>query len=769
MYRLILLILISFSIQAQIGIGEWRLHVPLNQGRQVVNTPDKVFMSTSFSLLEYDKESFEVKEWSKINGLSDNGVNSVAFDPERNQVVIGYSNGNIDLLKSGSVSNISDIKRFNLASSKVINDIYVYNDFAYLSCGFGIVVLDLERKEIKETYYIGDNASYINIRQIAISNDSIHAATESGLYQAGINSNNLADFNNWTINQKFDTEFVASIGTYNDLLFVNQFVEGFSNDSLWYSDGVQWTLFNEGIPDDFYEIEENDGDLLLSGSFKIYVYSDIQTVKTDIYTYGELSPQPNMVVKGDKENEYWIADRFAGLVHSLDRWNHTLLSPNTVNYEFAYALDASSDVVYSAGGGLNSAGNNIWNASSGQRYSENAWTSFVFNNQEGFNDTLYDMVDVTINPNNTDEVFFASHGRGLVETNNGIVQEVYRDHNSIIEASTVDGFYFSRIGAVTFDDEGRLWIGNSFANENLKLKDGDDWYSFDLGSSVNSNSRVRNIYASSRYNQVWISFEDGNIVVYHHNGTIDDTADDDFQLITNTANGGNLPDRHVNVINEDKDGEIWVGTDKGVAVFYNPSAIFNGTNDWSAQQIIIQQGEYFQNLLESSVITDMFVDGANQKWFATQSNGVYLFSANGQEEIHHFTTENSPLLSNTVQSITVHEQTGEVFMGTENGIISFRGVATEAKDYFQDVYAFPNPVRPGYSGNIGISGLVRDAIVKITDISGNLVYETRAEGGQASWDGKRLDGEAVSSGVYLVFCSDDLGEQTLATKILIVR
>ena len=769
MYRIVFFVLLCFSINAQVGIGEWRLHVPVHKGKQVAETPSQVFMSTSYSMLAYDKESFELKEWSKVNGLSDNGVNAIKYDEDRSQLVIAYKSGNLDLFSESQVINISDIKRYPIAGDKIINHIYIYKDKAYLACGFGIVVLDLIRKEIKETYYIGENASFINILETTVHNDTLFAATETGLYQAGMSSNNLADFNNWTVNAQFENKHVSALASFQGQLLVNHFIEGFANDSLWILKNSDWSLFPINEADDFYQLDASDDELMIAGNYKAYVFAEDLTLQSSIYTYGEESPQPNMIIKGSNDSEYWIADRKYGLVHSKDPWNNEVLSPNSVEYEFAYAFDAKGDALWSAGGGKESSGGNIWNTNSCQSFLSNSWSSFVFNEQDAVEVELYDMVDVAINPSNTNQVYFAGWGGGLVETNNGNVVNVYNETNSTLESSIVDGFYFLRIGAIAIDAEQRVWIGNSIADDVLKMKDGEEWYSFNLGNAASITSEVRNIMVSDRYNQVWIALEDGNIVVYDHKGTIDDDSDDEVKKITTSAGAGAIPNKHVNVVKEDKDGEIWVGTDEGLSVFYSPSLIFESGSEWDSQQIIIQQGEYFQNLLEASVITDMVIDGANQKWFATESDGVYLFSENGQEEIHHFTTENSPLLSNTIQSIVVQEKTGEVFIGTEEGVISYRGVATEGGNVFGEAYAFPNPVRPGYTGNIGITGLVTNAIVKITDISGDLVSETRAEGGQAVWDGKRIDGSEVSSGVYLVFCSDENGEQTLATKILVVK
>ena len=221
-------------------------------------------------------------------------------------------------------------------------------------------------------------------------------------------------------------------------------------------------------------------------------------------------------------------------------------------------------------------------------------------------------------------------------------------------------------------------------------------------------------------------------------------------------------------IAEDLDGDIWVGTDQGIVVYYYPENVFEDS-DFHAQRIILTIGDVTQYLLNTEMITAIAIDGANRKWLGTKSSGVYLVSENGTEEIHHFTEGNSPLLSNQINDIGINHETGEIFFATDKGLISYRGSATMGSDEFRDVYVYPNPVRENYDGDITIRGLVSDVNVKITDISGNIVYETTAEGGQATWNGKNFSGSRVSTGIYLVFCSNDDGSKTYITKLLFIK
>jgi hypothetical protein len=230
---------------------------------------------------------------------------------------------------------------------------------------------------------------------------------------------------------------------------------------------------------------------------------------------------------------------------------------------------------------------------------------------------------------------------------------------------------------------------------------------------------------------------------------------------------GSLPGNSVYSFAEDRDGEIWLGTDDGIAIFYSPEDVL--TENIDAQRPLVDFDGYVQYLLESETVKAIVVDGANRKWIGTERAGVFLLSEDGSEEIHHFTEENSPLLSNTIISMTINGETGEVYIGTAKGLIGYKAMATDPKDTNTDVYAYPNPVRPGYTGPIAVKGLVNNANVKFTDVNGSLVYETLAEGGQAVWNGYDFNGRRANSGVYLVFISNPDGSETMVTKILFVK
>jgi hypothetical protein len=269
-------------------------------------------------------------------------------------------------------------------------------------------------------------------------------------------------------------------------------------------------------------------------------------------------------------------------------------------------------------------------------------------------------------------------------------------------------------------------------------------------------------------NQKWIVSPKGNgLICFNDNNSIDNTGDDKWKLYRSGSGNGNLPSNNVLSLAKDKNGFIWIGTDDGIGIVQCPQNVFSSLG-CDAILPVVQQGGFNQYLFKGEEVRSIAIDGADRKWVATK-NGAWLVSNEGDEVIYRFTEENSSLLSNDVKRISIDGKTGEVFFATANGICSFRSTATEGGKKNENVLVFPNPVPPGYAGTIAIRGLVNNAIVKITEMDGRLVFQTRALGGQAIWDGKDYTGRRISSGVYLVLVSDDERKENLATKIIFIN
>ena len=268
-------------------------------------------------------------------------------------------------------------------------------------------------------------------------------------------------------------------------------------------------------------------------------------------------------------------------------------------------------------------------------------------------------------------------------------------------------------------------------------------------------------------NQIWIiSPKDNGIFCLNYGQSIDNINDDKWKYYRQGVGNGNLPSNNVFSLVKDKNGFIWVGTDKGIGIIQCAGEIF-GTQSCDAILPIVQLDRFAGLLFKDETVQCMAVDGANRKWIGTK-NGLWLISPDGDKIIYRFTEENSPLLSNDVKRLAIDPSTGEVFIASFNGMCSFRSTATEGGTANENVLVFPNPVPPGYRGTITIRGLVNNALVKITEMNGRLVQQSRALGGQFVWDGKNYKGEKIASGIYLVIIRDDSGTEKIVSKIAIV-
>jgi len=761
---------------AQLAIGQWRDHLSYKKGISVTQNDSLIYCATESGIFSLNKYDNAIERLSKISGLSDVGVNTIRYNDYNSTLLIAYKNANIDLVSDNTIYNISDIKRAIITGVKTLNNIHFKNELAYLACGFGIVVLDMDKREIKDTYYIGVNGGYINIRDITSDANYLYAATDSGVYRASFSSSNLADYNSWS------TFSSLSKGKYNTLVsFAGKIYTNYSApstapwpaDTIYEYDGNQWKNFVK--PDTaFYPIHKLDTGydrLLISNVWGTDIYNSTQAYigRINIFTTGfDINPYQSIIDKNNPDM-YWIADNNNGLIKSYKIGSGSeAFAPNGPNTSGVYSMDMVEDELWVARGDRSEIWIGTYNSAEAYNFSHETWAS-TKSGAGGIAalDSIYDIVTVSIDPANKEHVYLGSLGAGIIELNNGTLTKLWNETNSSLQSRGDASFHWVGVFGMTHDKSGNLWATNSYATNPLSVRKTDGtWQSFNFSGIVTTPTISQVLITQS--NQKWMVLpRGGGLLVFNENGTWATNDDSKKKLLSGEGNG-NLPTNEITCLAEDKDGEIWVGTNKGIAVFFCADQVFSASG-CEAQQIYIEQDGHTQILLETEVVTTIVIDGANRKWMGTQNSGAYLMSEDGTTEVKHFTAENSPLLSNEVRSIAINPKTGEVFFGTTEGIISYRNDATEGIEDFADVYVFPNPIRPGYEGPIAITGLVENADVKITDISGSLVYHTKALGGQAIWYGKNFSGEKASSGVYMVFCANEDGSKTYIAKILLVN
>lgn len=762
---LLFLILLNIPLSAQIAVGQWRDHLPYQNGKMVADANNLIYYAGEDGLFSYHKTEGDIQRLSKVEGMSDVGYAAIAFSSENNALVVAYKNTNIDLIKDNAIINIPDIRDRQILGNKTINNIHIDGDFAYLACGFGIVVIDLARNEIKETYIIGANGSAINVHDVSSTPSELVACTESGVLHAAKSGINLLDFANWQLYQDIPVGRYNAGTYFNGRLYVN--LTNTPRDTLYFRLNDQWFYLDTTYTDPLRNLESTEDRLLVIRYGSTFEYNTSLERLRLIFEYGgDRYALPNHATH-DAVGNLWIADRVHGLIRYGADFSVGSIGVNGPGSTSSYNISVWDNRCYVSSGGFTVMLSNQYDPNGYFTFKENQWKNVSV---YAFPQTvpLRDYVRVLTDPFDSRRVYAATWGWGLLEYYDDQFVQHYDADNSAIRpvAGTTDRLMVS---GLAMDRNHTLWMSGAESGDLLYAKTADGtWYgySFDVVGNITFGD-----IAIDNIGQKWVVLPRGaGLLVFNDNGTLSNKTDDQAKRLNSSIGNGNLASTTTTCVVTDLNGQVWVGTDNGISVFFSPQSIFSG-NSFDSQRILVQQDGYVQYLLENERVSTIQVDGANRKWIGTEGAGVFLMSPDGTEEILHFTTANSPLFSNIITAIGIDQLSGEVFIGTDKGMISYRGTATYGEPEFSEdkVYAFPNPVRHDYEGPIAIKGLVRDADVKITDVAGRTVFATKAQGGQAIWDGRGIGGNRARSGVYMVFASDDEGNETFVTKVLFIQ
>ncbi|HPF50282.1 MAG TPA: two-component regulator propeller domain-containing protein [Draconibacterium sp.] len=769
-FTFLISILLFLQLPALAQLGSWKDYLSYSNGIKTVVDGSKVFCATEGGLFYYDTDD---NSTNKISGLSDFGIKTLAHSAELDLLIIAYTNSNLDIIRGGEVINLSDIKRKTLTADKSIYNVVINGHEAFIACGFGIVVLNLDRNEIKDTYFIGDGGSPLAVYDVDFYNQNIYAATEDGILYAPDSGVNLLDYTNWSkdelvphAGEKF-TELEMHAGK-----LVAVYTPGeTNNDESFIWDGNSWTGFYASMRN-VEELASNGDYLTFTGSHEIVIFNTgfSQAGKISSYQF-EGETVSYIYAKStaiSNDGTIWIADHQKALVH-YDGNNFESSFPDGPVDNEVFFLTNSSSALWVAPGGRTSGWNNSFLPPYFKRFKDGRWTNFSSKEipeLTGFQD----IVCIAVDPADENHIFVGSWGGGVLEFRNDEFVERYTNFNSPLQTELPQqpNEPYVRIGGLDFDSEGNLWITNTAtAEKNIhKLSPSGDWKSFTMSQAVGK--KIGPLVVSDNDDK-WVLIPRGNDAY-----VVDKTGDRIRKLnvtsyFTNGTEEYTTRMSDVYSIAKDQQGAIWIGTSQGVAVYNNPERIWEVEVFYASQPGLDLNDGIYHPLLSTETVTAIAIDGANRKWLGTNGSGVFLVSESGDKEIEHFTAENSPLLSNTIRSISVNEKSGEVFFGTDKGLISYQGDASGGKNDYSEVYVYPNPVRETYDGPVTITGLIAESDVKITDIGGNLVFKTTSLGGQAVWDGRNQNGKRVKTGVYLVFCNDKYGNQTHITKLLFIH
>lgn len=765
--RLILFFLMSFVlVQAYPQNNRWTIYAAYHDASKCVSVGSKIYVLSDGGLYSYDYEDMDVVTYDKSGVLSDNGIFDISYCSEEKTLVIVYNNGNIDLLyDDGSVYNMTDFKN-KTAGDKTINDIYVNGKNMYMSTNYGLLIVDIAECIFSKTYTLD-----YGINSVAVDGNFIYAATDNGVYK-GNTADNLQDKSKWSvITKNAIDEFIDFNGklyslTSSGVFSIDKSTFAMTNISKF--SAKYWSICNDM--------------LLLSDASSLY------SVGTD----GKMTLLDGKGIRTADYagNTYWCAcgtDGLKGMSLKDGKFTENVSSviPDSPMRNYSYFLRMTPENrLLVAGGSFNYNGQSF--PGTLMKYENQSWTCFDEETPIAtVGKSLYvNVTDIAQDPNDSEHHFAGSASDGIFEFKDYKMVNHYDYRNSplqsILPSSSRPNAYVWITG-LEYDKDGNLWMLNNQTDTIVRILKNDGKWAALYYSEIKDIPTLDQVLFDNR-GWAWINCRrtTNNPVNYagvfcvDTKGTLENTADDSRKFITRFSNQDGVaysPDLF-NCIAEDLDGNIWFGTDKGPFVTYSPEDVFDNGFYFTQVKIPRNDGTNLADYLLSDVnITCITIDGGNRKWMGTSGNGVYLLSSDGIEMIEHFTTENSPLISDNIESIAIDGSTGEVFFGTDAGLVSYLGTATDPAGSLSDdnIKVYPNPVRPEYTGRIYITGLMRDTDVKIVSASGYLVNSGTSVGGEYTWDGKNKGGKRVASGVYYVLAADAEGNSGAVAKILVIR
>lgn len=750
------ILFLSFNGYMQNFENQWTGYFSYSNVVDIATGNDKIIAASENAIFIYDLITTEINTITTIQGLSGDLISKVYYSANYDIIMVGYQNGLIELIfDDNAVLRVIDIlnKPTIPPNQKRINHFYEFNGNVYISTDFGISVYDLTRIEFGDTYFIGDFGAQERVNQVAVLDGFVYAAMNDKVKRADVNNPNLINFQEWSVFYPF-----GIIGVQN---FANDIYGIDFNSRLLRLTGGSVTVVAT-FPQANKNIYSTENYLTVTSETRSTVYdvlmNQVSTINNVIDFQYTLS---NSLAYNEK---VYLATQQHGILEvpfNTNQANQILPDGPLLNSPFA--IDATPGQLWVVYGAVSLFFNPYPlnpNRRGMSHFVNNEWKNIPYEDVFG----AVALSHIKINPFNTAEAYASSMFSGLLKIVDSQPTVLLNDTNSAIQGAYGDNSI--RIFGSEFDNAGNLWFVQSGAVNGLqKLTTGGQVQGFDITSVIPQPT------SETGLNKLDISREGNVFFASSINGLIGfNPATNQFRKIGEDLGNGNLPDRNVRAVAVDNRNQVWIGTLRGLRVLFNTSGFFQENTNVDAQPIIILDDDGVpQELLFQQSITDIAVDGANNKWIATASSGVFYVSANGQETLLRFTKDNSPLPSNNVLDIAIDPDSGVVYFATGNGLVAYKGTTTAPRDNLRSLRAFPNPVRPNFTGNVTIDGLTARANVKITDVNGNLVFEQVAEGGSIQWDTRAFGRYKVSSGVYFIMATTSDGTETNIAKVMIVR
>ncbi|PCI11828.1 MAG: hypothetical protein COB73_01180 [Flavobacteriaceae bacterium] len=755
--------------------NNWEDFYSYNNVKDFVKVDTKIYALVDNAIFIYDVTSNEINKMSSVNGLSGEIATSIHYNATYQRLAIGYENGLLEIVdENGEITIAPDIANFPLATEKSILSITEYNDVLYLSTSFAIVVYDIGNLVFGDTYFIGDQSTEVKVNETIIFNETIYAATESGIYTADVNNPSLIDFNNWT---KYDTRNFTSIVNFNNEIFVSfgrNFYRFTSTGSFQFIQRLRSTIFKLKASDEF---------LSIAIKREAYIYDTGLNIVSNIISDDTSDFYFELNAVFTEGNTVYLCTKEFGILQTdlLATQEFIEIHPEGPTSNSAFSISVLNDNLWVVYGGYNSAFVPQNNRFGYSHFNGENWVNIPYNP----NFPAKNLVDITIDPKEENKVYlssWAAGNRNATIPESGGILVVENDEPQILFDTTNSGledvlpnhptYRTIRIGGTVVDREGNLWVTNSLVDKMLKKMDqSGGWTGYDLSAIMTNSAKEITEVIIDKSGSKWIASRRNGALIYNERG-------DRKRALTTEATKGSLPHANVRTIAVDASNRIWIGTQAGMVVYYNAAGVFDA-EIYDAEPIIILDDGIPKKLLGDQVINSISVDGADNKWFGTESGGALQASPNGREILNIFNTSNSPLPSNTIIKVKVDASTGKVYFATSRGIVAFNNNIAAYGDTLDEVYAYPNPVLKQHE-TVTIDGrngthLPQGTNVKILDSAGYLVYETNVvegqelQGGKVVWDKTNLAGRKVASGIYIVLLTTKDNEEVSSTKIAIIN
>ncbi len=726
--------------QNNIPTGSWRTHYSFNTAISITQSEQEVYVASNTGLFIFNKEDGSIKSITSLNGLSETGISLIGYNQSTSTLLISYENGQLDLLANNVISSITDIKLADNLPSKISYHMFEDGDFTYLSTDFGLLKINTKTQLIQESYLnLSSTGNNLKIFASTIYNDSLFLATETGL-MAGSLSENLKDFSKWKrfdINTGITQEQANIIG-----LHQNKPITANTSQGLLHYNNGSWQPLNLLIGNNFTSID-SPIKTLITASDSVYLLENfvLSTIVSD-----KIIKAKDAILEG---NNYWVADGNNGLV-SVSTNKSESFYPNGPYFNEIKKLVSVDNKIFALPPFKQNNGLPLKNNNGFSVFEEGFWTNF---NSTGYPQTkpTPTFLDITGVTSQKRGVFtFSSYGYGLLNWTDESFTIINDDNSPLVNTSPPD----KNVLIADIDSRNNnLWVLNNNTAVSLhKLNTDNQWTSLTPNSLVANATQI----ISTPWGDQWISISStvgGGIIVLNQDGQ---------EVILKKSGLGTIPSNSINQLLIDKDDKIWIATAKGVVYYLSPYHILEDPTQEAITPIINS------NLLFSNEnVNCLAVDGGNRIWMGT-NKGAWLFANDGTELIEHFTSENSPLLSNVVLNIAINNLTAEVFINTNKGLISYRGSGSITGTY-KTPKIFPNPVNPGFTGVVTIEGVPSNSLVKITDSSGRLITTIKANGNTAIWDMNNVYANEVSTGVYFIFIANEDGSTTQFGKVAIIK